>query len=93
MIATDFAENETDRDLLPCVPPDSHNGDNGTTPMPDSRRTKTRDFVQLSRCFGLDGLEVMSARWRGSKRKETLPRIEPFIAVFRLPRFTPENRL
>ena len=24
---------------------------------------RTRDFAQYSRCFGLDGLEVMSARW------------------------------
>lgn len=31
--------------------------------MTDSRRMKTRDFAQYSRCFGLDGLEVMSARW------------------------------
>lgn len=31
--------------------------------MPDSRKMKTRDFAQYSRCFGLDGLEVMSARW------------------------------
>lgn len=31
--------------------------------MTDSRRMKTRDFAQYSRCFGLEGLEVMSARW------------------------------
>ena len=31
--------------------------------MPDSRRMKTRDFVQYSHCFGLHGLEAMSARW------------------------------
>lgn len=93
MIATDFAENETDRDPFAVRPPGQDNGDNRTTPMPNSRRMKTRDFVQLSRWFGLDGIEVMSARWGGSKRKETLPRVEPFIAVFRLPRFTPENRL
>lgn len=31
--------------------------------MPDSRKMKARDFAQYSRCFGLDGLEVMSARW------------------------------
>lgn len=73
MIATDFAENETDRDPFAVRPPGQDNGDNRTTPMPDSRRMKTRDFVQLSRCFGLHSLEVMSARWGGSKRKETLP--------------------
>ncbi len=27
------------------------------------REMKTGDFAQYSRCFGLDGLEVMSARW------------------------------
>lgn len=31
--------------------------------MTHSQRMKTRDFAQYSRCFGLDGLEVMSARW------------------------------
>lgn len=31
--------------------------------MPDSRKMKTGDFARYSRCFGLDGLEVMSARW------------------------------
>lgn len=31
--------------------------------MTNSRRMKTRDLAQYSRCFGLDGLEVMSARW------------------------------
>lgn len=93
MIATDFAENETDRDPFAVCPPGQDNGDNRTTRMPDSRRMKTRDFVQLSRCFGLHGLEVMSCPVGWVKTKENTPRVEPFTAVFRLPRFTPENRL
>ncbi len=32
-------------------------------PMLSSREMKTADFAEYSRCFGLDGLEVMSARW------------------------------
>ncbi len=31
--------------------------------MPSSREMNKRDFAQYSRCFGLDGLEVMSAWW------------------------------
>lgn len=40
MIATDFAENETDRDPFAVRPPGQDNGDNRTTPMPDSRRNE-----------------------------------------------------
>lgn len=30
--------------------------------LPSLRQMKTGEFAQYSRCFGLDGLEVMSAR-------------------------------
>ena len=28
-----------------------------------AQKSKVRDFAQYSRCFGLDGLEIMNARW------------------------------
>ena len=31
--------------------------------MPTVRQMTPRDFAQYSRCFGVDGLEVMTARW------------------------------
>lgn len=31
--------------------------------LPSFREMKTGEFAQYSRCFGLDGLEIMSARW------------------------------
>jgi AraC-like DNA-binding protein len=31
--------------------------------MPTLRQMRPRDFAQYSRCFGVDGLEVMTARW------------------------------
>jgi AraC-like DNA-binding protein len=39
---------------------------------------KTRDFAQYSRCFGLDGLEVMSARW---VEHSFVPHMHDFYAV------------
>jgi len=39
---------------------------------------KTPDFAQYSRCFGLDGLEVMSARW---VEHSFVPHMHDFYAV------------
>jgi AraC-like DNA-binding protein len=39
---------------------------------------KTEDFAQYSRCFGLDGLEVMSARW---VEHSFAPHMHDFYAV------------
>jgi hypothetical protein len=39
---------------------------------------KTGDFAQYSRCFGLDGLEVMSARW---VEHSFAPHMHDFYAV------------
>jgi AraC-like DNA-binding protein len=36
---------------------------NDEDPMLSSQHVRTGEFVQYSRCFELDGLEVMSARW------------------------------
>jgi AraC-like DNA-binding protein len=42
------------------------------------REMKTRDFAQYSRSFGLDGLEVMSARW---VEHSFVPHMHDFYAV------------
>lgn len=42
------------------------------------REVKTGDFAQYSRCFGLDGLEVMSARW---VEHSFAPHMHDFYAV------------
>jgi AraC-like DNA-binding protein len=42
------------------------------------REMKTGDFAQYSRCFGLDGLEVMSARWMN---RSFAPHMHDFYAV------------
>jgi AraC-like DNA-binding protein len=42
------------------------------------REMKTGDFAQYSRCFGLDGLEVMSARW---VEHSFAPHMHDFYAV------------
>jgi AraC-like DNA-binding protein len=42
------------------------------------REMKTEDFAQYSRCFGLDGLEVMSARW---VEHSFAPHMHDFYAV------------
>jgi AraC-like DNA-binding protein len=47
-------------------------------PMLSSREMKTGDFAQYSRCFGLDGLEVMSARW---VEHSFAPHMHDFYAV------------
>src|SRR5260370_38434530 len=46
--------------------------------MLSSREMKTGDFAQYSRCFGLDGLEVMSARW---VEHSFAPHMHDFYAV------------
>jgi AraC-like DNA-binding protein len=46
--------------------------------MPSLRRMKTGDFAQYCRCFGLDGLEVVSARW---VKHSFAPHIHDFYAV------------
>src|SRR5258707_3134524 len=43
-----------------------------------SRDMKTGDFAQYSRCFGLDGVEVMSARWM---EHSFAPHMHDFYAV------------
>ena len=47
-------------------------------PMLSSREMKTGEFAQYSRCFGLDGLEVMSARW---VEHSFAPHMHDFYAV------------
>lgn len=42
------------------------------------RKMKTSDFAQYSRCLGLDGLEVMSARW---VEHSFVPHMHDFYAV------------
>jgi AraC-like DNA-binding protein len=42
------------------------------------REMKPRDFAQYSRCFGLDGLEVMTARW---VEHSFVPHMHDFYAV------------
>jgi AraC-like DNA-binding protein len=46
--------------------------------MRSASHTKTRDFAQYSRCVGLDGLEVMSARW---VNHSFAPHMHDFYAV------------
>jgi AraC-like DNA-binding protein len=46
--------------------------------MPSLRRMKTGDFAQYCRCFGLAGLEVVSARW---VKHSFAPHIHDFYAV------------
>jgi hypothetical protein len=42
------------------------------------REMKTGGFAQYSRCFGLDGLEVMSARWMN---RSFAPHMHDFYTV------------
>ena len=46
--------------------------------MRSASDTKTRDFAQYSCCPGLDGLEVMSARW---VEHSFAPHMHDFYAV------------
>jgi AraC-like DNA-binding protein len=46
--------------------------------MRSASDTKTRDFAQYSRCVGLDGLEVLSARW---VEHSFAPHMHDFYAV------------
>ncbi len=46
--------------------------------MHSIREMNTKDFAQYSRCFGLDGLEVMSARW---VEHSFAPHMHDFYAV------------
>ena len=43
------------------------------------REMKTGDFAQYSRCFGLDGLEVVTARW---VEHSFAPHMHDFYAVY-----------
>ena len=44
----------------------------------EQRKTKTADFALYSRCFGLEGLEVVSARWL---EHSFVPHMHDFYAV------------
>ena len=59
----------------------AHVGDTGMkneNPMVSLREIRTGDLAQYSRCFGLDGLEVMSARW---VEHSFAPHMHDFYAV------------